>query len=195
MHKLILSNIDHVNSLTSPENSKRITTESPALSVFTDFQVTIPFTSNPDTDPVEAERLMLKAHVKMIIIVDAGNHFLGVLSLRDLDQDMIIRRVASGTPRNEITVADLMVPKSKLRAFSYQDLDKARVQDVLDALMSEGLQHCLVVDDRNGTIRGLISASDIARKMQIPLSLHKAPSFAEIVKAVSTASGLQLDTV
>lgn len=188
MHKLILSNIDHVNKLTSPKESQRISAESSALSVFTDFQVKTPFTTQPNTRPADAEKLMLKAHVKMKIIVDANSNFLGILSLGELDEDKIIRLVASGTPRNEITVADLMIPKAKLRAISYQNLRAASVQDVLDALISEGLQHCLVVDNITQTIRGLISASDIARKMQIPLSLHKAPSFAEIVKAVSSAS-------
>ena len=196
MHKLILSNIDHVNKLTSPKESQRITAESPALAVFTDFQVTTPFTTHPFTRPADAEKLMMQAHVKMKIIIDAHNNFLGILSLGELDEDKIIRLVASGIPRNEITVADLMIPKAKLRAISYRDLSAASVQDVLDALISEGLQHCLVVDNSNQTIRGLISASDIARKMQIPISLQKAPSFAEIVSAISSAAarGRHLET-
>jgi CBS domain-containing protein len=193
MHKLTLSSIENVRKLTTSESLSQVTADSPALAVFTDFQIKTPYTIDPDTTPADAERLMLEAHVKMKIVVDADNNLLGILSLRELDEERIITRVANGMARAEITVADLMIPKARLKAISYKELGVAKVQDVLDALSAEGLQHCLVVDSGSQTIRGLISASDIARKLHIPLSVHKAPSFAEIVEAVATASSLHSD--
>ena len=193
MHKLTLSSIENVRKLTTSESLSQVTADSPALAVFTDFQIKTPYTIDPDTTPADVERLMLEAHVKMKIVVDADNSLLGILSLRELDEERIITRVANGMARAEITVADLMIPKARLKAISYKELGAAKVQDVLDALSAEGLQHCLVVDSGSQTIRGLISASDIARKLHIPLSVHKAPSFAEIVEAVATASSLHSD--
>jgi len=193
MHKLTLSGIDNVRKLTTSESLPPITANSPALAVFTDFKLKTPYTISPDTSPADAERLMLEAHVKMKIVVDADNNLLGILGLRELDEERIITRVASGAARAEITVGDLMIPKAKLKAISYKELGTAKVRDVLDALSAEGLQHCLVVDDGSQTIRGLISASDIARKLHIPLSLHKAPSFAEIVEAVASSNRMHTD--
>jgi CBS-domain-containing membrane protein len=193
MQKLKLSRLDNVRKLLASEQVPQISADSPALSVFTDFRVKTPYTVAPDTSPADAERLMLEAHVKMKIVVDADNNLLGILGLKELDEERIITLVASGMSRDEITVADLMIPKDRLSAFSYKELASAKVRDVMEALKAEGLQHCLVVDDANQSICGLISASDIARKLHIPLSLHKAPSFAEIVGIVASTTGLHVD--
>lgn len=193
MHKLKLSGLGSVCKLPVTEHLSQITADSPALAVFTDFRLKTPYTVTPDTSPADAERLMLEAHVKMKIVVDADNNLLGILGLKELDEERIITLVAGGMQRDQVTVADLMIPRARLSAFSYQELAAAKVRDVMDALKAEGLQHCLVVDERDQTVRGLISASDIARKLHIPLSLHKAPSFAQIVEVVAATTGLHTD--
>jgi CBS-domain-containing membrane protein len=193
MHKLKLSRLDNVRKLPVSEQTPQFSADSPALSVFTDFRLKTPYTVTPDTSPADAERLMLEAHVKMKIVVDADSNLLGILGLKELDEERIITLIAGGMSRDEITVADLMIPKAGLNAFSYKELAAAKVRDVMEALKTEGLQHCLVLDDSNQTVRGLISASDIARKLHIPLSLHKAPSFAEIVGIVASTTCLHTD--
>lgn len=187
MKPLALHKLEKEYHLHLPAETKQLDVNSPALEVFTDFKKHKPYVIDISTSAVDAEKLMMKAHVKMKIIVDQNDDFLGIVTLQELTGENIIKQVATGLSREEITVADLMLPKEKLQVFDYDDLETATVQDVLDTLKNEGLQHSLVIDRDHVTIRGLISASDIARKLQIPLSLHKPLSFAEIFSVVSTA--------
>ncbi len=187
MEKLKLYPLNNVSRLKSPELLRDISLDSPALQVFTDFHERRPYQVHYSTRAVDAERLMIQAHVKMKLVVDDAGAFLGLVSLNDLAEEKIIRLVAAGTPRHEVTVSELMTPRSRLKGLCYQDLMHATVQDVLDAVKEEGLQHCLVLDRNDQSVRGLISASDIVRKLHVPFSLHRAPSFCDIVFALSAS--------
>lgn len=185
MKPLALHNLERDYHLQLPEEDVQLSTRSPALEVFTDFKRFKPYVIDVSTTALDAEKLMLKAHVKMKLIVDKKDEFLGIVSLQELSNENLIKLVAGGTSREEITVGDVMIPREKLKVFDYEELKDSSVQDVLDTLKNEGQQHSLVVDQSNNTIRGLISASDIARKLKIPLSLHKPLSFAEITSVIA----------
>jgi DeoR family transcriptional regulator, catabolite repression regulator len=51
---------------------------------------------------------------------------------------------------------------------------------VLNTLQHNGEQHCLVIDTDSHHIRGVISASDIASRLHIPVHIEKAPTFLNI---------------
>lgn len=185
MRTLKLYNIRNIDHLQQAEETRPLDLDASALNVFTDFKYNMPFVIEADTPAVDTEMLMMKAHVKMKLVVDEKNDFLGIITLQDLSDENIIKSVAQGIDRSEIRVKDLMTPKSGLKAFAFEEIATASVGEVLNSLQKNGLQHCLVVDTETHLIRGLISASDIARKLHIPFSLHRQPSFAEIFRVVS----------
>lgn len=184
MKKLEFYSPDPAAHLVWPEDSDAISLHSPALSVFTDFKRHQPLVVDVHCVAAEAERLMLEAHVRLKLVVDGQRQFLGVVSLADLDTQERIKKVAEGFNRNELTVADFMRPRDSLRVLAFQQLAEARVMDLVEALKNNPDQHCLVIDFGNHQIRGVISASDMARRLKLPLDINRHSSFFGIFTAL-----------
>ena len=184
MKTLNLYSIDSVDHIVYPEDYEEITLSSPALGIFTDFRKYKPLVIDANTLAVEAQSLMAKAHVNLKIVLDENKNFCGVVDLYTLSERNIVKRVSNGEQRTDLVVTDLMLPSSKMKALDYAELEAAFVSDVVETLKRNGLQHCLVVDHATHEIRGLISSSDIARKLRIKLELSKALTFAEIFSAL-----------
>jgi CBS domain containing-hemolysin-like protein len=180
MKKLDFYSVDNVEALAWPTKPELISVDSSAIEVFTDFQANQPLVIDADTRALDAQKFMLQAHVRLKIVVDENNHFLGLISLDDLNSQEIIKHVSKGDNRDELIVTDFMRPKSELQAFNYAAIQKASIMDVIQALKETGQQHCLVVDFKENKIRGIISASDISRKLKLPLDIRNNSSFLSI---------------
>ncbi|MEP2617208.1 MAG: CBS domain-containing protein [Marinomonas sp.] len=160
-----------VNDLTWPAVSEDITIYSPALSVFTDFDKAGPRVIEANTRADVLVKLMKKEHVRMKIVVDEDNHFVGIISLEDLSEDALIKMVAEGYQRSELMVADLMRPKEDLLALSYASLKNSDIESLLYSQRENPLQHLLVIDENTKTIRGLISSNDIVRQLRLDVDV------------------------
>ncbi|MBR7888424.1 CBS domain-containing protein [Marinomonas sp. A79] len=156
-----------VNALTWPVVVNDITLYSPAVSVFTDFEKAGPRVIEANTRADELVLLMRKEHVRMKLVVDATNRFIGIISLEDLSEDIFITKVADGFTRSELLVADLMRSKDVLLALSYTSLKHADIESLLFSQRANKLQHLLVIDEETKAIRGVISSNDIARQLRI----------------------------
>jgi CBS domain containing-hemolysin-like protein len=182
---------DPAARLVWPEHSDSITLRSPALCVFTDFRKHQPLVINAKCHPDEAERLMLQAHVRLKLVVDDHGAFVGLVSLADLDDQEKVKKVAEGFNRRDLAVADFMRPRDSLRVLSFEQLEEAQVSDVVEALRNTPDQHCLVMDFRKHEIRGVISSSDIARRLQLPLDINRHSSFAGIFTSLGAGRRLR----
>jgi CBS domain-containing protein len=191
MKQLKLYNLDQTRGIRQPSADTRIHARSPATTIFTDFAVNVPVAISASASAVEVESLMKRAHVKLMLVLDAQDHFSGVISLADLSEEHIIRSVAYGSPRNEVQVQDLMQPRARLHALGYEELSHALVQDVLHTLRDERAQHVLVVDAESHEVRGLISAMDVARKLQLPIALGSVTEFGAVNAALLRQSELR----
>ena len=185
MHILKLVSIENISALQHPETPQELTLASPATAIFTDFRSQTPIVTDMNAPALQIEEQMLRAHVKLNIVLDGNGEFLGVITLKDLSSDRIIRLVAQGAERHELKVNDLMTHKKGLMALPVEEVLGSCVGDVLLTLQHAGIQHCLVVDRGEHNIRGLISASDVARRLRLPVSVSKAPCFSEIYSAVT----------
>lgn len=180
MKKLQMFSLDNVDHLVRPDEVEMVTIQSPALLIFTDFNKTQPLMIDAQTKATEAEHEMRKAHVKLKFVVDASLEMIGVVSFHDLSSEAVVKIVASGVSRGELLVTDLMRKRSSLRSIDIADLEEATVGDVIHTLQENGEQHCLVIDRSKHHIRGLISASDIARRLHLPVIIEQTPTFASI---------------
>lgn len=160
-----------VNDLTWPVMTENINLYSPALSVFTDFQKAGPRVIESNTRADDLVQLMRKEHVRMKIVVDTDNHFIGVISLEDLSEDIFIKQVANGFQRSELMVADLMRAKETLLALSYTSLKNSDIESLLFSQRNNKLQHLLVIDEDTKAIRGLISSNDVARQLRLDIDV------------------------
>ena len=180
MKKLQMFSLDNVDHLVQPDEVEVVTTDSSALLIFTDFNKTQPLMIDAHTKATEAEHEMRKAHVKLKFVVDDSLEMIGVVSYHDLSSEAAIKMVASGASRDELLVTDLMRHRASLRSIDIIDLQGASVGDVIHTLQENGEQHCLVIDRKKHHIRGLISASDIARRLHLPVIIERTPTFASI---------------
>lgn len=183
MKNIALYDADQVDHLVWPENVQDITADSPAISVFTDFHHYEPLVIDADTLALDAEQMMKRSHVRLKLVIDRDAEFVGVIALDDLSDSEVIKKVANGFVRKELRVSDMMRRKQDLKVFHYDDLERMNVEQVLNVLKQYGHQHCLVVEHAHHQIRGIISASDIARKLKIAISIQQPPKFAELYLA------------
>ena len=78
-----------------------------------------------------------------------------------------------------------MASRNDLHAIDLHALVFARIGDVLATMESFGDQHVLVIDRDRESVRGIISAIDIARGLHVPVRISdRANSFAEIYRAM-----------
>lgn len=178
--KLEFKRIAESDDLAWPKNYEEISQDSPALSVFTDFTVNQPLVIESTMPAYQAEEFMLKAHVKLKLVVDENKIFLGVVALEDLKHPDFLRRIAAVYNRESLTIGDVMRPRITLEALCYADLGQAAIDDVVTFLRDYKRQHCLVIDKVLHQVRGLISASDVARMLKVKIQPGHTPSFSEL---------------
>jgi CBS domain containing-hemolysin-like protein len=160
-----------VNNLIWPATTEDINIYSSALSVFTDFTTAGPRVIESSTRADELVQLMKKEHVRMKIVVDTDNHFIGVISLDDLSEDVFIKQIANGFKRTELMVADLMRAKEELLALSYTSLKNSDIESLLFSQRHNLLQHLLVIDEDTKAIRGVISSNDVVRQLRLDVDV------------------------
>jgi CBS domain containing-hemolysin-like protein len=184
MRTLNLNPIHRADRLVHPEEFADIDWRSPALEVFTDFRYHPPQVVDQYLGALEADALMRRAHVKLMLVVDRNDDFVGTISAADLGEQRIILHTARGVSREELRVADLMQERRKTLALEYDHLCEASIREVIESLRAHGQHHCLVVDSDHHHIRGLISSSDIARRLHIPIEISRLNSFVELFQAM-----------
>jgi len=64
---------------------------------------------------------------------------------------------------------------------------KASISDVIDILQDNGEQHCLMIDREKHHIRGVFSASDISRKLHLPIDIQEKSSFYRVFASALSA--------
>jgi CBS domain-containing protein len=193
MKKINLQSLNNNEHLVQPEEFHEVNIHSPAMTVFTDFKQHQPRMIEADTPVVQAAFLMKKAHVRLLLVVDKAEELVGTISLQELDAQHLQVMQEKHVHRLDMTVADVMIPRSQLNAIPYQALNEASIRDVIITLQSNGKLHCLVVDEQTHQIRGIVAASDIARRLHVPVKIEHPTSFIDIFDVMNKGT-FQLET-
>lgn len=184
MKKLKLYPVSTVDELAWPTESSDISLQTAALEFFTDFNRIEPLVIEATVPAVDAKKMMIKTHVRLKLVVNKANNFLGVISAEDLTDRKIVQRVAAGIPREDISVTDLMTPKKNLLALGLDEVEKSSISGVIELLKDYHQQHCLVIDRDAHKIRGIFSASDISRKLRLPIDIQERSNFYRVFAAI-----------
>lgn len=178
--------LSDIGRIERPDRSRALTPDSPAMAVFTDFREQPPLLLEQSTPLEEAIELMKRTHEKLKLVIDSEETFRGLITLADLLSMKVMRASqATGLSRRELSVAEVMVPRSALHAVNYEDLAAARIGDLLSTMRDYGDRFVLVVDREARSIRGILSAGDIARGLHIPVQIgERANTFSDIYLAV-----------
>lgn len=164
----------------------QVSMESPALDVMTDLTRATPATIRPQAPLAGANQFMITRGVRLLLVIDDHEEVLGLITATDIlgERPMLVA-TERGLRRDELTVADIMVPAARVDVIALADLEAARVGHVVETLRRAGRQHALVLDGER-MVRGIFSLSQIARQLgvAVPTSGEVARTFAEIEAAI-----------
>jgi IMP dehydrogenase len=111
-----------------------------------------PVTATADISLVEAKKIMNDNHVTSCMVVDKNNKLIGILSHRDyqfkLDDSVEISKIMKHPPFHTASVG----------------ISQKRAIEIFDELKLEKLP----IVDKNGILKGLMSAKDILKQRQFP---------------------------
>lgn len=168
--------------------------DSPALEVMTDLKLVSAATIEVDTHVDVANQAMIARGVRSLLVVDSLGDVVGLVTARDILGERPMQAVRSrGVRHEDVRVRDIMTPRDAIEVLYLADVLRAEVGNVLETLRHSGRQHALVVDvdaiSGRQMIRGVFSASQLARQLGVPVhTTEVARTFAEI-EAVISQSG------
>ena len=172
------------------QDAEHVRVDSPALAVMTDLRQ-IPAATIDLEAPVDAaNRFMIRRGVRMLLVSDDECQVLGLITSSDILGEKPMQFVLErGIKRHEIRVRDIMIRCEQLEVLDYADLIHAEVGHVVATLQHSGRQHALVIDmggdGKTQTVRGIYSASQIARQLGVAINTTEvARTFAEIGAAL-----------
>jgi CBS domain-containing protein len=164
----------------------RVTLDEPAFSVMTDLKQVPAATSTREEAITEARRVMMRRGVRLLFVLDAAGIVEGVVTATDILGEKPVRFIQErGIAHAEIRVGDIMTPASMLEAIALQDVASMLVGHVVATMRAVRRQHLMVSEDAGQRIRGLFSATRIARQLGVELSTPEvARTFADIEAAL-----------
>lgn len=186
MTHLKFHEIDTVDEFVWPEKVTGVTIKSPAMLFFTDFEKIKPLVIDLATRADLARSLMIREHVKLKLVVNSDDKFMGVVSLDDISEQRITAKLSKTIKRDSITVADLMVPKREIKGLDFSEVEHVDIGTVVHHLKDIGQQHCLVLDKKLNKIRGIFSASDISRKLGLAINVQDHSNFYRVFSALAS---------
>jgi CBS domain-containing protein len=170
-------------------NPRFVRIDSPALEVMTDLERIPPATVDPQANLHDANQAMILRGVRLLLVTEKSGRISGVVTATDLLGEKPVRIAQGrGARREELEVRDVMTPLEEMEAIEMADVVRSDVGHIVATLKNCGRQHTLVVDRdveaNKQTLRGIFSASQIARQLGIDLTTHEfARTFAEIEAA------------
>lgn len=173
------------------EAASRCGPDDPALAVMTDLHHRRAVTIPPGETIEFAERLMIGAGVRLLLVVAARGDLAGLITYRDLHGEKALTAAARDKARHDaLTVAQVMTPASQIETIPFTGLERARVRDIVELLREHGRQHTLVTesaeDGKSVTVRGIFSITQIGRQLGVAIeSGERAQSFAEIEHVIA----------
>lgn len=143
----------------------------PAISVMTDLRSVSVVNVRAKTTLDKANEKMIRYGVRTLLVLDDADKVTGVLTATDVLGEKPVRFLQQmGGTHADILVRDVMTVQRDLEVLKLADVQKAQVGNILASLKAAGRQHAMVVEeaaDGTQTVRGLYSATQIARQMGV----------------------------
>lgn len=175
------------SGLCQPSQSlpQRVGFDDAAASVMTDLKQVSAVLIRPADSVEEANQRMIQHGVRLLLVVDGSRKVVGIITATDVLGEKPLQVIAErGFRREEVRVRDIMTPTHRLEVLHMNDVRSAKVGHIVATLKMAGRQHAIVVEvERDGkqTIRGLFSATQIARQLGVAIQASEiARTFSEI---------------
>jgi CBS-domain-containing membrane protein len=173
----------------TPRASERLTLDSRALSVMTDFAVVPAATIEPAASVDDANRFMIGRGVRSLLVIDHAQRVIGMVTASDiLGERPMQLALETSVSHAEIPVREVMTPIERLQAVPLEALADAKVGHIVATLRKAGRQHALVVERgvAGDSVRGIFSLSHVASALGINIEATPvAGTFAEVEAALA----------
>ena len=179
---LTLSPLASGARISQPSAPGRVTLDDPAFAVMTDLREVSAATITPEESIDAAHAIMVRRAVRLLFVLDAQEEVPGIITATDLLGGKPMRFMRErAISHAEVQVGDIMTPAASLDALSLLDVAQMRVGHIVATLKAVGRRHLTVAEDGGTRIRGLFSASQVARQLGMELQTFEvAQTFADI---------------
>ncbi len=159
--------------------------DSPARLAMLDFSLHAPVTLSPETPVDEARQVLDHSHRAVVLVVDRHKRFCGAVTNERLSPQAEMRLVGRGRRREDLRTRDLMVPNRLIHAVDIHQLEKMRVENLIELLQQDKQTFLLVVNPDASRILGVVAAEHLSRQLHRDIPVEKHPSLAEMLDAVN----------
>lgn len=164
---------------------ERVRLSDPAASVMTDLSKVSLVSVGARTSMDSANAKMIRYGVRMLLVLDDNEQLAGLLTATDVLGEKPMRFLQNmGGTHADIMVRDIMTTQRELEVMKIDDVQHAKVGQVVATLKKSNRQHALVADggvDGKQTVCGMFSITQIARQLGAQIqSFELARTFAEI---------------
>jgi CBS-domain-containing membrane protein len=168
---------------------QNLTLNAPAINVMTDLRSISVVVVRAMTTLEKANAKMIRYGVRTLLVLDDSDKVAGLLTASDVLGEKPVRFLQQvGGTHADILVRDVMTIQRELKVLKLDDVMKSSVGDILTTLKAAGRQHAIVVEENEEgrqTVRGLFSATQIARQLGVQLKTAEvAKIFAEIEASI-----------
>ena len=184
------SPLDHAplpagSRLVEPQHAVRVGLDDPAAAVMTDLREVMAATTTPHEAMERAQQVMIARGVRLLFVLERDGTIAGVITATDILGEKPLRLTQSrGMAHADVAVSDVMTPAAMLEALPLAEVEQMRVGHVVATFKAVRRQHLLVADG-DGCVRGLFSASQLARQLGVDLQTFEvARTFADIEAAL-----------
>lgn len=144
-----------------------------ALEVMTDLHYVPAAIIQENVDLDTASQKMIARGVRALLVISETDDVVGIITARDLLGSRLEEILNTGRQVCDIRVSEIMTAHEQIEVLPLDNVLHAHVGDIVETLKHSGRQHALVVEEDPMTgkpnIRGIFSASQIARQLGIPL--------------------------
>ncbi len=184
---LTLSPLKSGSRVSTPNPPGRVTLDDPAFSVMTDLREVSAATTTPEEPIDSAHAVMIRRGVRLLFVLDPQGAVAGIITATDLLGAKPMRFMQShGVSHAEVQVRDIMTPAAQLDALSLVEVAQMRVGHVVATLKAARRRHLTVAEDDGTRIRGIFSASQVARQLGMEVQTFEvAQTFADIEAALA----------
>ncbi len=168
--------------ISKPALPNSVTFDSPASEVMTDLRKIHAAVIAPRIRMEVANTYMMQRGVRTLLVMNDDNSLAGIITATDILGEKPMRFIQErGVKHNEILVLDMMTPLEKLEAIPLEELEHAKVGNIVASLRESGRLHALVIEDDSSKICGIFSWTQIEKQFGTIIPPNNvAKSFAEI---------------
>jgi CBS domain-containing protein len=174
----VLKTSKNVQEILEPDNEPwQVELKDSAASVMTDFRVRAVFKIEPDETIDHALNKMKVAGLRMAFVKEKNSEkLLGAITSYDIMGEKPMRFLQSvgfsdrSITHKDILVRDIMEHATEWEVTEMHEVEKANVQNILEALQKSGRTHLPVLEIQTGKeprLRGLFSSAQILRLTEV----------------------------